>query len=834
MMTSVATAVKRAFTGVARFFFRLPLAGIVLIAATFALALGQARSVTRDGSIEGFFRPDAPEIAAYDAFRRQFGQEGQIIVGVESGNLFTAHMLHKLAALHEALAQGVPYTEDITSLMNTRAVEGGEGLFVVNDLLQHFLTRGDTSPEALAAFRETVLSHPVYRDLVISQDGQMTLITIRPQRFQPRVSEALAGGHLDLFSQFADTGDTTEDAAFLGQREQGQMVAAVQEIAARFEEPDFRIHVAGSPVASSEIVRVLSSDMPKFTLACMIAITLVVVVFTRRLSAAVAFIATVAVSAVSTIGLMAATGTAIKAPTQVLPSIIIVAAACTVLHLIAALVQARAARGPASGRMSERACKELAVGTAMDHAALPVAFTTLTTAVGLASFSGSSLAPVADLGIFGAIAVILVLVSAMIVVPVVFRLFRFRAEADASRNSRVLDLATRLACLAARHWSATLQLTALVTVIAGLGLFGLRFHHNSLEWLPETNQVRVDTETVDARMRGAINLEAVVDTGTARGVQQDAFLAALDDLAAEMPRISAEEAVPVGKVFGVTDLVKEVNQALIPSGPAGGHRLPEGQLVAREFLMFENSASNDLPDFVDSNYQQTRLTVRVPWLEAGQYAGLIDRIESELETRLAPVGVSSVTLTGNMALLAQTSVNVIRSMAESYGISLVAISLLMALIMGGVRLGLAAMVPNLLPVVIVLGVMGFAGVPFDSFTMLIGCIALGLIVDDTIHFFYQLRTAETDGLTGPDAITYAVRHSFLPILATSLAVMAGFAAYALSTMSNVTAFGLLIALVSLVGLIAETVVSPAIYAALLARRTAPERAHDLPVGAART
>lgn len=121
-----------------------------------------------------------------------------------------------------------------------------------------------------------------------------------------------------------------------------------------------------------------------------------------------------------------------------------------------------------------------------------------------------------------------------------------------------------------------------------------------------------------------------------------------------------------------------------------------------------------------------------------------------------------------MALLAQTSVNVIGAMARGYLISVVVIAGLMVLTMGGWRIGLAAMLPNLVPAVITLGVMGHLGAPLDSFTMLIGTIALGIIVDDTIHFFHQLRRATEEGHALMDALDHAVGHSFLPTLRTSV------------------------------------------------------------------
>ena len=463
---------------------------------------------------------------------------------------------------------------------------------------------------------------------------------------------------------------------------------------------------------------------------------------------------------------------------------------------------------------------------------MPIVFATVTTAVGLMAFAGSPLAPLTDLGLFGALSAVIVLFVAMVTVPVIFRLFRFRpagvapgalAPEGAGDETAAMRLGRRLARWSAVNYRQTLTVTAALFVVSVVGMFGLDFSHNSLKWLPADNPVRVDTETIDARMKGSINLEAVIDTATPRGIQDGPLLAEIDRIAADIPAMAERHGFVVGKVFGVTDLLKEVHHALDPAADGTDSRpLPEGQMIAREFLLFENSSSNDLPELVDSKYARTRITIRVPWLEAGVYAGFIEELRAEIDRRLTPLGMTDLALTGNMALLAETSVNVIESMRDSYLLSIVLIGGLMLFAIVDLRLGAAAMIPNLVPIVISLGVMGFMGVPLDTFTMLADCVALGLIVDDTTHFFHQIRQARRDGLDGLDAVDRATQHSFVPILGTSMAVLVGFSCYALSSMSNVVAFGLITAGVGVLGLLGDVFLSPAVFMALAMRRRARE------------
>jgi hypothetical protein len=241
------------------------------------------------------------------------------------------------------------------------------------------------------------------------------------------------------------------------------------------------------------------------------------------------------------------------------------------------------------------------------------------------------------------------------------------------------------------------------------------------------------------------------------------------------------------------------------------------KVVAQELLLFENSGSDDLEDVVDTKFGVTRFTLRMPLGEARDRAHLIQEATSEF-TRIMG-DHAGVTVTGLSAIMNRTMNAVVRSLSRSYVLALLLITPLMMLLIGSLRRGLVSMVPNLLPILLTLGFMGWTGIPLDIFTLLIGCIAIGLAVDDTIHFIHGFqRNWERHGDSGR-AISETLETTGKALLFTSLVLSAGFFIFTLSSLNNLIAFGLLTGFAILMAFIADVTITPALLTLVSRSRT---------------
>jgi predicted RND superfamily exporter protein len=301
-------------------------------------------------------------------------------------------------------------------------------------------------------------------------------------------------------------------------------------------------------------------------------------------------------------------------------------------------------------------------------------------------------------------------------------------------------------------------------------------------------------------------IEVLVDSGRENGLHEPAVLRRLEDV---MRHAEALDLVPpVGKATSIVDIAKEIHRALNENRPEA-YVLPERRkLVAQEFLLFENSGSDDLSDVTDTQFRTARITLRTKHEDAILYQGLLERLSRDFRTLLGEE--MDFELTGAVPLFSSTHRAVILSMARSYGFALLVITPVMILMIGSVGRGLVAMIPNLVPIYLVLALMGAAEIPLDVSTMLVGSIAIGLAVDDTIHFMHKFdRYLEETG-DPRIAVHQTLATTGAALLFTSLLLIAGSSVFLFAYMNNAVHFGLLIGFAALVAFLADMLLAPSL------------------------
>jgi predicted RND superfamily exporter protein len=360
---------------------------------------------------------------------------------------------------------------------------------------------------------------------------------------------------------------------------------------------------------------------------------------------------------------------------------------------------------------------------------------------------------------------------------------------------------------ATRNATGVLVTAAGLMLLAGIGIAQLRLSNRTLDWFPDDEPVKIATEKIDAELGGSMVVEVLVDTGLENGLHDPALLAELDRIQARVSELRQGE-VWVGKALSIVDVIKEIHVAL-NEGRTEAYVIPEERrLIAQELLLFENSGSDDLEDFVDPGFRVARFTMKVPNVDGSAYLSFGEAVTSLFGEVLGDH--ATVTVTGLMTMMSRSWAAAIETITSAYVIALLVITVLMTLVLGSLRLGLLAMIPNLLPIVLTLGLMGGLGVPLDMFSLLIGSIALGLAVDDTIHFMHGFRRCYEATGDVEASVRETLQTTGQALLFTSIVLALGFFIYVFSTLSNLTSFGLLTAFAIAVALLADILVAPAL------------------------
>ncbi len=810
--------IESMFESWTRFLIRFRFPALLLVMILTVILGAQARHLTIDTSNEGLLQPGDEILTTYNSFRDQFGRDDLLVMAIKSNNVFSIGYLSKLKELHEQLEAELPHVNDVTSIVNARDTRGQGDTLLVDDLLLHF----PENNQELADLKKRVMANPVYLNQLVSADGTFSTILIESDTYS---SAGMEGGD-DIFSGFDDElefdskdgTDGLEEAVkpvFLTDQENAELVAKAEAIAAKFSEPDFEISMAGSPAVIHTVKQLMMKDMKKFLRLAVLTIGICLFVMFRRISGVILPLLVVALTLITTLGLMATLGVQFKVPTIILPSFLLAVGVGASVHVLSLTYQ----------RLRVNDDKQDALVYAMGHSGLAIVMTSFTTAAGLASFATAEVAPIADLGLFSCIGVIISLLYTLILLPTLLAIFPIKQKRNlqegpkqhGSRSwlDRFIDWAARITT---SYPKRIVFVSFLVVLIFGAGISKLHFSHNQLSWLPEHLPVRVATEVIDNNMRGSVALEIVVDTGRENGLYDKDVLQALDTLAASLESFE-QDSIFVGKVISVTTILKEIHKALHENRPEM-YTIPDnGALIPQEFLLFENSGSDDLQDFVDSRFSKARVTIKVPWRDALTYVPFIAEIEDLFGSTFADITVDGtpVTLstTGIMSLFARILDATMRSAAQSYGLALVVITLMMILLIGNLRMGLIAMVPNISPILITMGIMGWFSIPLDMFTMLVASIAIGLAVDDTIHFIYNFKRYYEETGDVHLAVSHTLHTAGRAMLTTSIVLSIGFFLFMLASMHNVFYFGMLVGLAIVIALLADFILAPALMALAL-------------------
>ena len=782
---------------------------LVLVIAAAATLASQLPKIEMETSTEGFLHEGDPLRTTYDAFREQFGRDDQVVIAIETSNVFDLDFLAKLRAMHEDIENEVPNLEEVSSLINARNTRGEDDQLIVGELLEDWPRSG----EQLAEIERVARTNPLYRNLLVSEDAHYATILVRTSAYSE------IGQAVDALAGFDDSeprvpGEGTP-RPFITGPENSAIVAAIEDIAERYDSEGFRVYASGAPIMIEAMQAAMQTDMARFTALAVLTIVIFLALLFRTAAGVVLPILTVALSVVTTLSIMAATDTPITVPTQILPSFLLAVGVGYSVHILAIFYQ----------RRRTGAEKVDAVAFALGHSGLAILMTGLTTSGGLVSFAAADLAPIADFGIFAPAGVLIALVFTIVLLPALTAIFPMGGGTSSatSRKDRFSQrLLVRTGDFANVHAVAISLATAGLIAIALLGALQLRFSHNPVKWFPEESSFRIANDLINDELKGSMFMEAVIRTDSENGLQDPDLLQKMNELHRFATTFHFGD-IDVGKAVSVVDVVKETNKAL-HENRGEFYVIPENPLlVAQELLLFENSGSDDLEDLVDAPFSMGRMTLKVSMADATEYQIFLAHLEEKFREVLADD--ADFTFTGIMVIIGGTINAVMRSMAKTYVIALAIITPLMVLLIGRVRIGLVSMIPNLTPIIFTLGIMGWTGIPLDAFTLLVGSIAIGLAVDDTIHFMHHFRRYFEASGDARLAIRETLRSTGQALLYTSLVLSAGFFIYMLASMENLFYFGFLTGLTIILAFLADVILAPALIT-LVARPKRVRESHS--------
>ena len=745
-------------------------------------------------STEDYLFEEDPAKVAFDSFRDQFGRDQPVLLLVEPPEVFSQDFLREIESIHLDLERSVRHLARVTSLYNVRSVYGVGDELLVDDLLE-------TMPADSAALRlleERVRTTPSYRDTVVSADGRIALFQIEANAFG---SAAMPGSPSGLEEDLSGFGDPPAEGSgeVLSGHEIAEFCRDVLDVVERHSESGAALYVTGEPLITYALTRSMAEDVPRMLGAALALIGLLIVAIFRKLQPLLLVGAVVLASLLSTLGLSELLGLPISLPTQILPIFVLAIGVGYSVHLMTLFC----------GALTPEAEPAAALESALRHVGPPILMTALTTTAGMISFLAAEMQQVVDLGWLSASAVVVTLVYALTLLPALLiwttRKGRGRVVAGGLEGENALLSACAAMAIRSPRKVVLGVFAASILPISWLADFDVTV--NPIKYFPESHWLRAAADFADERAGGMMSLEIVVDTGRENGLHEPEVLARLEALRS-LTEVLAAEGEPVGRTASVLEVLKETHQALHENRPAFYAVPDDRELIAQELLLFENSGSDDLERIVDPAFSKARMTLRMPWLDGVDMQQFIHRVTPRIEALFEET--EAVQLTGVARMIARISTATTESLVQSYTLALILITPLMIVLIGSLRAGLISMVPNLLPIFIAMGCVVGAGLRFDILMMLGGCIAIGLAVDDSIHFISSFRREYERSGDPAMAVKNTMSTTGRALLFTSIVLVAGFSVLGLSSMANLADLGWMTAGAIALAFLLDITVTPAL------------------------
>ena len=766
-----------------------------------AVIATQLPNLTIDTSTEGFLHKTDPLRIAYDEFRSEFGRDEKLLIAIKTKKIFDIGFLSRLEQFHKALEAGLPYITGVNSLINARNTYGNKDSLIVDELFEEL----PKNEKNLLEKKQKALDNPLFLNLLYNEDQTFTTIIVDTQTYSSFDADGRPISFSDEEDGFEEDGfeeDTLalENQPYLTDDENTLIVVKLQEISKDFQSEDFDIYLTGSAVVAATIKQSMIKDVQGFIQKMVFSIVVVLFLLFRRVSGVLLPLICVVLTVVSTVSIMTIFNAPLTMATQLMPSFLLAVITGAAIHLLAVFYK---------DLKSTSNVKE-SLRYSMGHSGFAIVMTSLTTAAGMWSFSFSEIAPVADLGVFASAGILIGMLFTLVLLPALISTIKFkqRLEKQDSSSKTIMDRALlRISQVSTTYVKSIIISSVAIVLVAIFFATQLRFSHFPLNWFPKDDPSRVATEVVDEELRGSVTLEVVIDTGIENGLYEPEILNKIEKATDYFDSIQGNTLF-VGKTLSIVDVIKESNKALNENREEFYVIPQDRNMIAQELFLFENTGSDDLQDFASSDFSKARITVKVPYVESLEYNDFIAQAQNKLDGYFQRD--AKVSLTGISVMLSDIMGKSIFSSGVSYMAAFCIISIMMILLVGSVKIGMISMIPNVLPLLLLSIVMSIFDMPLDMFTMLIGTIALGLAVDDTVHFMHNFRRYELQYNNVDKATRLTLMGTGRAITVTSIVLSMGFLVLTTATMSNMFNFGILTVLAILIALLADFFLIPAI------------------------
>ncbi|WP_225879680.1 efflux RND transporter permease subunit [Abyssogena phaseoliformis symbiont] len=746
-----------------------------------------------DASSDSLVLEGDENLRYYQSIKKNYGSDDYLVISYQvEDNLLAPAQLNHLKKFRQDLT-AINQVKSVTTILDVPLFRSPP--LSLADLASKSISI-DNGNANLALANDEFKNSPLYANNLVSKDGKTTAILValrdsqkfkelRESRDKMRIQRANNKLSDDQQLKLKIIEKQVLKNAAAQSELQAQTIAQIRTTISQYSDKA-HLFLGGLPMITTDIVAYISSDLIIFSLAVIGLMSLILAIIFKSIRWVIMPIGISIVSALIMTGVLAYLGWKVTVISSNFFSLLLVMTLSVVIHLVV--------RYREIAQLNPELDSNQLIKDTLSQMFKPCLFTTLTTFVAFGSLLISGIRPVIDFGWMMSIGVTIALILSFLAFPIIMSLL---PKAKIAKHKTELSVTTSLAKFVEKFGNHLLVVLIIFIIGAGFGVSKLSVENRFIDYFKKNTEINQGLTLIDKKLGGTIPLEIIFDD-----LAEDYWFD--EDLRDEIYEVHQylDSLQETGKVLSIDTLMQLLTQANNDEALNGFFlNIVRSQLP-------ESAKTQVLYPYLSEDSGQLRMVIRIletnKELKRGE---LIDKIQRHISTNLG-FKPDSFHLSGMFVLYNNMLQSLFDSQIKTIAVVFVMIFIMFLFIFKSISLSILALIPNTLPSLFILGIMGLLNIPLDLMTITISAIAIGIGVDNAIHYIHRFKDEfkkDKDYM----ATMYRSHASIgLAMFYTSITVTMGFLILALSNFIPSIYFGVFTAIAMLSALLANLTLLP--------------------------
>ena len=755
---------------------------LVLLIATAFMAY-KAREITMSYDFAKSIPTDNPKYKDYQYFLRTFGQDGTtLVVGVATDKFFDASVFNQVYEMQQALRQSYAVT-GVLSVSNT--VDLAKDTVAQKFNAVNIFHAPYQNQALLDSDKNVFLNLPFYQNLLYNPNKNAYLLAVQL------------------------------DPKLINSKARVRIIAGIDSIVNKFvRQSNVETHVSGLPYIRTKVADKIAHELNWFLLGSFMLSAITLLLFFRSVPAMLMSLLVVGIGVVWSMGTMVLCGYKITLLTALIPPLIVVIGIPNCIYFLNKFHTA----------YRETQDRRQSIINMVGRMGVVTLFCNIAAAVGFTVFAFTSSDLLKEFGVVAGINIMALFLISLIFIPCILSYL----PAPKPIQMRYLDnkVLTNV-LLKIEHWTFNhvkyiYAVTAVVLILSILGIMRIRTESHVVDDLPQSDKIAKDLQWFESNFNGVMPLEVMVDTKKKNGLFRSLKpIQNIDEFSSYMA-----QQPDIAKPLSFVEALKFVRQAFydgdstyygVPSDfdlPFMATYIQSANGQQQSAAQANSALSNMLKSFIDTSRQIARISINMRDVGSAKLPAMLDNYRKKAD-EIFDTAHYKITFTGATVTFLEGSIYIVNGLKESICWAFILIAVAMLYLFRSARILLCSLIPNLIPLVVTAGVMGWAGISIKPSTVLVFSVALGIAIDVTIRFLvnYKQELPQYNQDVN-DTLRQTIRHTGISIIYTSLVLVAGFVIFCFSEFNGTRGLGWLTSLTLAVATLTNLILLPVLIKSL--------------------